>query len=214
LAETGYTLTVEDFDDLSELDRIAGAVSEEAAEFDALPFYVADLPVYPLTIGKIEWLQAAEPWFDNEYEWACAIGMCLTEPSGPALVNAAHDAPSAVRAVRQWRKASGWTPAQLMRAIKHRIKAGDGDGKGGTVAGVLRVLCTEFGSCPDFWLWECDVALVEALLRDWSKAQEKQAQQYRNARDKSPPAPTYRYVAMRKLREKADALRIKWQSKS
>jgi hypothetical protein len=213
---TGHVLAVADFDDILELDALAVEAVHEAADVDAMPVYIRGVRLEPLTIGKLDWLQSAEEWAaGNESLRVAAACLCLTTDTAD-LMRDVYDSETLRKAARRHYRRSPWTAADLRKALAIRFpdKPGREDRKqeGATIGGALAILCAEYGNTPDYWLYKCDLEIVEALLHQWSQDQERKAAAYHGKG--TPPAASPLYVQARKFRQACDRLEAKWRSKA
>lgn len=98
---TGHVLAVADFDDILELDALAVEAVHEAADVDAAPVYIRGIRLEPLTIGKLAWLEKAEPWAaGNESLRVAAACLCLTSETAD-LMRDVYDSDTLRKAARR-----------------------------------------------------------------------------------------------------------------
>lgn len=182
-----------DFDDLAELNRLAGAVMGEdgrtAPYRKALEpeFHMGGMTFRRLSIGVRSFIdEHFDKWFSGDEESkAYARVWCLAHGREPGLVwQYQHDPKGFCEEVQRWYRGLKCTPDELWGPLSNWYTGGEKpaetkqeDGrKAGDLSAMIEELASEYGK-PEvgYWLWEVsedDVVLMARKMRE-RKAREK-----------------------------------------
>lgn len=224
MAKTGHVLDVEDFDDIAELDRLAKQITDPGSGINSPltehAVYVRGVPVYPLTLAHLTYLDEAPDLLTlTESD---RIALMLWAVTQAEITDAHYDPEPTRKELRKWARSCRWTEkdiAGVMDMRYRRMVEADGDTpKEGTDSALIGLLCREYGDTPDYWIHRAPVGVIEACVADWSRQQEAQAAAYRRSaggKGKAvAPPPSPKFVAMRKFRECAERLEAKWLARN
>ncbi|MFH1603966.1 MAG: hypothetical protein ABIH03_08670 [Pseudomonadota bacterium] len=222
LARTAHVLDVEDFDDIAELDRLAKKITDPGSGLNSPltehAVYVRGVPVYPLTLAHLTYLDEAPDLLGlAESDRVALMLWILTQPE---ITDAHYDADSTRKALRAWARRCRWTEKDISGVMELRyrrmIEADGENAKDGTDSALIGLLCREYGDAPDYWIHRAAVGVIEACVADWNRQQEAQAAAYRKASKGGgvAPPPSPKFVAMRKFRECSEKLEAKWLAKN
>lgn len=225
MQRTGHALTVEDFDDIRELDDLARKVADPADGVDS-PLtshvvFVRGVPVYPLTLAHLQFLDESRERLGDDDAAMAAVALWVA--TLPEIADELYNDANAGKAFRDWSRRCRWTEAdmQTVMALRYarlfnQAAGSDGSDGGGSTSALIGMLCREYGETPRHWMHDASVDLIEALVADYTRTQQAQAQAYNRTRagSKTPvaPLPTPKFEAMRRFRECAERLEAKWQS--
>ena len=221
LSRTGHVLVAEDFDDIIELDQLAAEVADPQSGIDSPlmnhAVYFRGVPVYPLTLAHLTFLDEATALLglDDDSKvlamlWATTIKEITDDHYNPDTMRAAFKA---------WARYSKWNTADIDAVLELRygkmITASQPDrskNKDNGDGALIGLLAREYGESPRYWMQEAPLGVIEACVADWNARQESQAESYRRANKgaAAPPAPSPKFVAMRKFRECAERIEAKW----
>ena len=225
LARTGHVLVVADFDDLSELDRLAAEITNPQSGIDSPlnqhPVFIGGIPVYPLTLAHLTFLDEAAKL--DVYEDDERVIAMLWVTTLKAIDDSLYNPAVCRRELRRFARSCRWTEHDVAHVMELRYgriaaraqQADSKKGEGGDGA-LIGLLAREYGESPDYWMRQAPIGVIEACIADWNAQKEAQAAAYRkSARGKGnpvPPAPSPKIVALRKFRECAERIEAKWRS--
>ena len=222
IARTGHALVVEDFDDIAELDRIAKQITDPGSGINSPltehAVYVRSIPVYPLTLAHLTYLDEAPELLSLSESDRIALMLWVVTQS--EIIDSHYDPDASRKALRAFARRCRWTEkdiASVMDLRYRRMVESDSDEpKEGTDSALIGLLCREYGDTPDYWIHRAPVGVIEACVADWSRQQESQAAAYRRANKGAAvaPPPSPKFVAVRKFRECAEKLEAKWLAKN
>ena len=94
----------------------------------------------------------------------------------------------------------------------------DEDSTGSAYGGLIACLVKEYGSTPDYWLYEATADMVAELMEQFTKRVEGEAKAARSAcasKGKAvAPSATPRIRALKEFREKRNEIEQLWSSKN
>ena len=219
---TGHSLTLDDFDDIQELDELAKKITDPADGIDS-PLtqhvvYVRGVPVYPLTLAHLTYIDCCcdvlgitEDDRVTVLLWICTYSRVTDE---------LYDTADAPKRYRKWLRHCQWTEQNMEAVIQLRfaklLRDSDGSDDESNESALIGLLSREYGGAPDYWMYKAPIGVIEACVADWQTRQESQAAAYRRATKGAAiaPAPSPKFVAMRKFREYAERLEAKWLAKN
>lgn len=212
ISQSGHVLDVADFDDVQELDRLAGRVAGVGGVERQLLRHPVDLDgvkFYPLTVAKSLWhdemLESLE--LDGQYADLFLVWL-LTLPLNADVLDEYTDRKQILKTVKSFARKLHCTTEDLTGVIKHCMPKASGGGEGDAdYGGVVALLLKEYGGTPDQWLYDTPVEMISSLIEQFveARAAEEQA-----ANDGKAPMPTAKLRALREFREAVNALREKW----
>ncbi len=216
---TGHVLSLDDFDDIADLDRLQDQVCDPASGIDspltAHVVYCRGTPVYPLTLSHLQYIEELPAIVDVDPDTS---GMLALWVSTLEYITDGHYDPTwAAKAFKLWARRSRWTESDMQSVFALRfpkMREGD-DGKDDSGA-LVSLLSREYDGTPAYWMREAPIELIQTVWADWQRCQNAQAAQYqKNTKGKAvAPAPTPKFVAVRKFRDCAERIEAKWRSKS
>ncbi len=215
IARTGHVLTVEDFDDLAAIDKLASKLTS-AADPDnesliARPVYIGTHAVYPLTIAHS--LLAEEVMAAAGDDQGVALLWVTTLPE---VTDKHWDMRGSRKAWRKWARRCRWTQADAEHVMEMRYGHATEGGESGNpdYGALVAMLCHEYGNTPEYWIYSAPISVVESMVDDFNARQDALSKSASKAGGKpTAPAATGRFVTMRKLREACDKLGAKWQAR-
>lgn len=222
LAATSHVLTADDIDDVLELDRLAEQVGNPSTGIDSPlkghAVYFRSRPVYPLTLAHLEFLdQAATSDECGDQDRDTFILWVLTQPE---ITDDHYDFRTSRKRARKWSRTCPWRTDDVNAIMELRytgiIEQGGGtteECKENADGALVGMLAREYGNDPHYWMHTAPVDVVKACVADWAARQEAQAAAYRRANKgaaTAAPAPSPKFVAMRKFRECAERIEAKW----
>lgn len=224
LRETGHALSLDDADDVAELDRLAQAVCDPSSGIDSAlndhPVYVRDIPVFPLTLAHLVYIDegADALRLDDSMRGVFPVWVCTQSE----IADEHWRADIMAGVVRTWARKCRWTEGDIQAVINLRLRrlveaAGTREAKGQVGEGALvAMLAREYGGDPDYWLHRAPISVIEACVADWNRQQEAQASAYRRSSAGRgvavPPAPSPKIKALRAMRECAERIEAKWRA--
>ena len=222
IADSGHVLHVDDLDDVLELDQLAAKVSDPQNGIDSPlthhAVYVRGVPVYPLTLAHLSFLDEcpASLGMDDQDRSLAMLWIVTQEEIKDEFYN-----PDQTRkAIRKWARHCRWTQSDIEGVMELRYsrlaKQADGAGDKNSDGALVGMLSREYGESPSYWMHTAPLGVIEACVADWTSRQEAQAAAYRRANKGAgvAPAPSPKFVAMRKFRECAERIRAKWLAKN
>ena len=220
LTETGHVLDAEDFDDIAELDRLAAEVADPRSGIDSPlmnhAVFFRRVPVYPLTLAHLTYLDEVSELIGIKSDAERILSM-LWITTIPEIRDEHYDGVGARKRFKAWARKSPWTPADIDAILDLRYsrilsnqEPTSAENKDGALIGMLT---REYGETPEYWMREAPIGVIESCVADWNAQQEAQAAAFRKANKGAAvaPAPSPKFVAMRKLRECAERIKAKWQ---
>jgi len=221
MEKTGHRLRLDDLDDIIELDRLAERVADPQHGVDSPlkshAVFVRGVPVHPLTLAHLTFIdEMAGQLARNDDERALFLLWVVTLPQ---IEDAHYDADETSKRFRAWARRCRWTEndiASVMelryaRLVKDAADQGDSENQDGAL---VSLLSREYGESPAYWMYEAPLGIIEACVADWNMRQEAQAAAYRRAAGGKgaavAPAPSPKFVAVRKFRECAKRIEAKW----
>ena len=163
LRQAGVDVEPQQVLELHELAERVRAPRGLERHLGGFPIKVANVMLYPLTIGASCWyLEYAEPWFREDAEMSdLAIAYAHAYAKDPERLQSFvdyHDARSELKRWAAWLKC---TRADLMGAVDELMSMQQPDTETGEtfadkVSGwgsMLMLLCKECGGTPEHWLW-------------------------------------------------------------
>ena len=228
LKATGHVLAVEDFDDIAELDRLAGKVADPQHGLDSPlsqhPVFFRGVPVYALTLGHLTFLDEAAELLELEADHQTVI--MLWAVTKPAITDADYNPATSRKEFHKWTRHCPWSVPEMETildlrygSIIRKAKAHDKtDSKhdGSYESALIGLLSREYGESPHYWMWVAPLGMIESCVADWMHRQEQQATAYRTAnKGRSPvaPPPSPKFSAMKEFRECAERIEAKWRRK-
>lgn len=222
LAETGHALAVSDLDDVIELDRLACLIADPQTGIDAPltnhAVYVRSVPVYPLTLAHLSFLDSTEEILGVPAdERTLAMLWVVTQEE---ITNDHWDPDFSRKAFKKWARRSRWTEADINQVLELRFakltNRSPGESDDSNEGALIGLLTKEYGESPFYWMHKAPLGIIEACVADWTIRQEAQAAAYRKANKGAGPAPppSPKFVASRRFREYADTIREKWLQES
>jgi len=172
---------VADWDELQELNELARRITEPGDKSGARTWLAAsktvgNVTVHPLSLGGWLWLtELGIPLFEDRVFWQnIAVAYVMAHSRNPEKFRHVNDRESAKRILKEWVRGCGATQAELLDAIDEvcgnddEIDAEDGGKDTDTNYGpVVALLCREYGATPDYWIWECPLGQLEALVLEY-----------------------------------------------
>jgi hypothetical protein len=191
---------VTDFAAIAELDRLAREQFEPRPEerlvFLDLPVIVADVHLYRLSWGALDWLcECGLPWFSKDQRFYARVEVwAFAHARSPDVFRAASSPQAARAAVTTWSRNVRAPFADLIRAADAML----GEPKGGgtstadpnaPAAPLLRELMGEYGHDLDYWIWGLSAEALKSIIEAHCRRRDAQnaaasAAAYR------PPAPS------------------------
>jgi len=226
LTRTGHVLDVADFDDIGELDKLAGKVADPASGIDSPlrghPVFFRGVPVYPLTLAHLTFLDECPALLAiTEAEQTLCMLWVATIPT---ITDELYDPDKSRKTLKKWARKCKWTEQDIDAIIELRYgrlvttPKEDGQDESETDSALIGMLSREYDGDPKYWMYEAPIGVIEACVADWNRQQEAQASAHRKAAGgKGPavaPAASYKFVATRHFRECAERIEDKWQRKN
>jgi hypothetical protein len=124
--------------------------------------------------------------------------------------------------MRKWARRCQWTERDIESVMELRYgriannAAAEVKDASEKDSALLGLLSREYGESPDYWMHDAPLGVIEACVADWNRQQEAQATAYRKANKgaATAPAPSPKFVMMRKFRECAERIEAKWLAKN
>jgi len=219
LSETGHRLTLDDFDDVAELDALAAKVSgtthgEARLLFE--PFSLCGVLFYPLSVAKSLWYaEKCEEWGVEGSAQEALLFWLLTVPNESHALDLYCDRKKAHKAVRKLSRRLHCSSAQMTHVYEQCVGIESNRSTPGKVnyGGLIHCLLREYGGDAERWLYETPLPMIETLMNKHAERINAEAQ----ARQGSPqqgravaPVASERLRALRDLRFKANEIREKW----
>lgn len=221
LEETGHALTVDDIDDVVELNRLGEEMAHPARSerFDpvGIPERVGNCMLYPPTVGVIEWLSdIALPLAEGAATDAEVVGYALSNIATPEALWALQSRSEVVSAIKRWSRKLNATPKELSRAI-HKLmpqagsvdEAGEKPYYGEVIAFLSRELCQD----PAFFVWRCSIDRIRILLDSIIASKNAEIEAVNRASRGAKAAPIYspKYAAVAAYQKHLNKMRQSWQ---
>jgi len=229
VAETGHALTLDDFDHIAHLNRLADKITEPAdkseQEILALPVPCGNSVFSPPSLAKLYWYATyAVPWFQKDEDLLeMAFGFILASDNTRACLASLSTPEIAGDAVRTWWAAQECTMDEYVVARNRvwRERDDDEDDEGDSVFGpTCALLAREYGENPAWWFYEADINLIRSMLAEYVASVEAEIKAQRKAtkgggRMAKPVAPpmTPSMQAQRRFRLFLVKLKESWLTK-
>lgn len=203
--ETGHVLIAEDFDLISELDDCAQRVSgifKDDERFLRFPVQAGNILLYPITIAKSELLVDCDL---SEREFVYLLTLPNEAPCLPPAKELRKEA-------NRLYKTMTCTPKELGDAIE-RVASLSGSCDSGSGSGgsdwplVIDLLCSEFGSSPEYWIYHESITLIQSLI---NRIIERRQQQNEATEKGKAPVQSAKIKSLHDFRQKFNALREIW----
>lgn len=227
VAETGHVLTIDDFEHIAHLNRLAEKITEPAdkAEREILAMSVpcGNSVLSPPSLAKLYWYATyAVPWFRADEDLLeMAFGFILATDNTRAALVSFSTPDVAEAAVRKWWSSQECTMDEYVQA-RNRVwheREDDGEDDGDSVFGpTCALLAREFGENPAWWFYDADVNLIRSMLAEYVASVEAEIKAQRQAMKSSgprikPTAPpaTPSMAAQRRFRLFQMKLKERWE---
>ena len=225
IQETNHILTVDDFDLIDELDKLAQGVSGTSkAERRLLnqPFELCGVLFYPLTVAKSLWYQEkVVEWELSPAQQEGLLFWLLSTPNNDTELDPYSDPKTADKAVRRLSRRLHCT-ADEMNAVYTKCMGGtvdskdDGDDEPADYGGMVSALIHEYGGSPDQWLYETPIEKVSDLFRVLNERVLAESESTRKSSAKQgkavAPPPSRKLEALSKFRKKVAKIKEIWST--
>jgi len=181
LRQTGHTLTVLDIDDILILNAACEKYLHPGSSSDvrmfAGPVQCGSVTLYPLTYSASAWLdERGFDWCgDSDDPLADMVLLYALSLSNKAQALWAIEGKVELRrCLKRFRRRLHATPVEVDWAIKQVVQlsyGSTGDNNERNYGSVIAALLREFGSSPDFWMFEATLPLIDSLTRELIRSQ-------------------------------------------
>ena len=221
LTETGHQLSLADFDQIQKINELTKQViAPSVGDSDGLNgsvFYVGGIPIYPLTICRINLLVDLAKGCEEDIEQfvkfqAWVVSCADIEKREVELYE--YEA-ARKEANKAWKRLP-WTPAELEYVIGIRFgEADDDEGEPSQDSeynpnSLIAMLVHDYGSTPHYWTYEAPVSMINSVMSDWYMRQEAQAAEFRQSGGSAAPVSSPKFKFARLRREALAKLRKAW----
>ena len=213
---TGHVLVVVDIESIAKLDLLADKVADPTSGIDspltAHAVYVRGVPVYPITLSHLQYIDEAGEFFPEDGMETIVALWVATLKYIPADY---YEKNEARRSLKRWWKHSRWTENDVQAVMELRYKRlmdNQGGEEGDGTGALIGLLVREYGSSAEYWMNTAPIELVDTMIADWQRRQNAQAAAYaKGAKGKAtPPAPTPKYEAVKRFRQEAERIEASW----
>jgi hypothetical protein len=175
--QTNHQLSVDDFEDILELNELANQLSN-IIDFEGklLPIYLTgDILIYPPTISKLIILEEFANKFESNIMQLSFFAYILSLPNKQEYIIETIHFDKLKSKVKAFGSKLDIGEDELMDKINEVMPRNTGGGKAsGQLKSLLSILCRATGQSPDYWLYEADVNLIHQIVADYIKDIERQ----------------------------------------
>ena len=219
--QTSHSLDIDDFDDITRLEELCHAITDNSEPDND----ILDMPVtlggYQLkqpSIGVLEWYNEYYlPLFDTDPLMADGgLAFALSLADTPAELWELNDKKAVKKAVKRFLRRLSCTHQELQDVLIQLlgVKENEGESKGeGSAGRLVAMLCKEYGHTAHYWMWEAPIGYINTFVHDYVARVEAETESVRNAStgaSKPPPAES-RVKKFKALRDHTNMMRDKWQ---
>jgi len=223
LTETNHSLSVDDFDDITRLNELCLAITDnKSPENDILdmPVVIGGYQLKQPSIGVLEWYNKFYlPLFTNDPLMADGgLAYALSLSDCPEELWELKDIKTCKKEVRRFLRRLKCTHDELQDAIKVLLSidehAEPEDGEGAGAGRLIAMLCKEYGHTAGYWLWEAPIGIINTFVNDYVQRVEMEQEAARNAcKTNKPPPAESRIRKFKAMRDHKNQMRDKWQKK-
>lgn len=226
LDETGYALQLDDLSDIIELNDLAKRVTGPDGAYDDIynwPIKCANLLLRPLSLGKLSWYNnRALAWFDDDTETlSTVLAFLMSIENTEQAIWDLSSPEQAKEAIETWEQTVEASPVQLAYAVDKVIGKRTSSTQKGDLADnygpMISLLCREYGETPRYWMYEADLAVINAMMADYTNRLNQQMKQNQKIskgktanRQAQKPIVTPSMEATLQFRKKLLELKEKW----
>ena len=243
MEDTGHVLTLEDYSDIVELDKLCMIVNGEWEEHNKIfdfPIDVGGVKLRQPVLGAVEWYEeVCCPAMRDDVEMIdIALAMIMTDPGNKHEYWEISDPREIWKAVKRFKRTLKCTHDELREAIAENMGVkvsdiwitADGDkpeetdedrakreekGKESTSSILVCVLTKEYGNSPSYWMWEAPIGIVNTMYSALVCRIEAEREDVRRQckGNDKPPPAESVLLKFEAMRDKIKAMREKWQTK-
>jgi len=168
LIDVNHALTVEDFDDIEELDALADTVAGVSASERRLlnsPFELCGIKFYPLTVAKSLWFaEKVKEWEIGDDYTDAFMFWILTLPLKEEAFEEFELYKSVNKAMKKLARKMHFTHDEINEICTRCIGSSSGESSGDAqFGGMIACLIREFGQSPDYWLYQTPIEKIHVL---------------------------------------------------
>ncbi len=224
LKDTSRALRVADYDEISELDkiaeRVAGTPTEAERRILTQPFELCGVLFYPLTIAKSLWFDEKCAELDLQgTQKDLFLFWVLSLPNTEAALTEFSEGKKAIKAMRRFCKRLFCSNADIQQIVSRCIGSKESTGtkhddeKPVNYGAVISSLLIEYGGTPERWLYEAPIETISSLFAQLSAKADAAEDRTASASKKAvAPKPTAKIIALKEFREKVNEIRQKWSA--
>lgn len=177
-AKGGTIDPVEDWLTISELDKLARAMTEVSCEsrllYLDLPIVISDIKLYRLSWGAMDWVtQCASLWFKDALSYDRALAWAHAHARSPRAFLRCTNSRDAHAEVSQWARGLSAPWQAIMIAVDELlseiVSSDQADKKSKSArtsdGPVLESLMNEYGKPVEYWLWDLSAAAFMSLIK-------------------------------------------------
>lgn len=220
LSLTGHKLSLEDFDLIAELDRIADTVTNPAGEDKSImtiPVRIGKYLMVSPTINKMTWYnECALEWWGETNLADYAIGYML-QPHIQGSWLYLQEKKFLEKEVWKYARGLNVLPKEYEDAVQSVVKPSDDDSDGDAegYGPLVALLTKEYNATPKYWMDEADLNVINTLMADYIDGIEAQQKSLRkNSKSAIPPMKTPKTVAINKFREQSNLVSEAWHKRN
>ena len=221
LTETNHSLSIEDFDDITRLNELCLAITDNKSpdnDIIDMPVCIGGYQLKQPTIGVLEWYNGFYlPLCTNDPLLADAgLAYALTLSDNPNQLWELENVSVCKKTVRKFLRRLNCTHSELQETIKTLLVIDDQaepDEPSDSCAGrLIAMLCKEYGHSVQYWLWEAPIGIINTFVDDYTDRAEAEVEAARNAcKTNKPPPAESRIKKFKALRDSKAQMRDKWQ---
>ena len=223
---TGHVISVEDFDDLEELDSFAGKITNTTKLERRLlrtPYELCGINFYPFTVAKNIWfIEKVEEWGVEGKEQEALLFWLLTLPLTSDALEAYTDEKDAQKACKKLSRRLHCTKDELTvvynkcLGIRGDEDSSNSDESDSDYGGMISCLIKEYGGTPDYWIYETPLEVIGSMFEAFARrvAAEESKIKTKGAKNGKAVAPkvTKRLKSLGNFNAKLNQIKEKWSA--
>ncbi len=223
LKSTSHALSVEDFDDIERLDRMAEKVAKITPEERRLlnqPFNLCGVDFYPITVAKSLWYEEKiKEWSVEGVFQDVFLFWLLTIPLDDESLSKFTKRSQVEKEVSRFSKKLHCTPAEMTDIFKLCIgKSTDKDGEPSDCStnwgAVIACIVREYGGSPALWMYETPIEQLAVMMDQYVSRINAETESARKTSAKKgkavAPVRSPKLVALSEFQKQAKRIEKKW----